>query len=213
MAIKIYGVLLSTAVQRVALVCNEKNVPYEIIPVDMKNGAHKEPSFLKNHPFGQIPYIDDDGFILYESRAIAHYITKQYASQGTQGLIPTDVKEEAIYEQAIATELSHFDSQVTGLAMERVYKKYRNLESDEAKVAEVLATFNTKLDAYEVILGKQRYVAGDNLTLADLNHVPNGHMLKRMGFDILDSETRPNVARWWKDITSRPSWVAIVADL
>ena len=42
-------------------------------------------------------------------------------------------------------------------------------------------------------------------TLADLFHLPVGYVLDTAaGSDEL--QKRPNVARWWKDISSRPSF-------
>jgi len=33
----------------------------EFVNVDMKAGAHKKPDYLKMHPFGQVPVLDDNG--------------------------------------------------------------------------------------------------------------------------------------------------------
>ncbi|KAJ7166126.1 thioredoxin-like protein [Mycena filopes] len=54
----------------VAVVLAEKQIPFEHVVVDFANEEHKSAAFLEKQPFGQIPLIDDDGFMLYESRAI-----------------------------------------------------------------------------------------------------------------------------------------------
>ncbi|KAG5652979.1 hypothetical protein H0H81_002804, partial [Sphagnurus paluster] len=46
-------------------------------------------------------------------------------------------------------------------------------------------------------------------SIADLFHYPYGWMLAAAGSNILSDESRPHVVKWWKDITSRPSWVAV----
>jgi glutathione S-transferase len=51
---------------------------------------------------------DDDGFILYETRAIARYIEAKYPNQGTK-LIPDDLKAKALFEQAASIEAFNFD--------------------------------------------------------------------------------------------------------
>lgn len=50
---------------------------------------------------------DDDGFILYESRAICRYLAEKYMDQGSQ-LLPVGLKERALVEQAASVEYSHF---------------------------------------------------------------------------------------------------------
>src|SRR5277367_2663757 len=65
---------------------------------------------------------DDDGFILYESRAICRYIARKYASQGTP-LIPTELKAEALFEQAASIETSYF-KHASAAVHEGVAKKY-----------------------------------------------------------------------------------------
>ncbi|KAF9231929.1 hypothetical protein BU15DRAFT_55605, partial [Melanogaster broomeanus] len=65
----------------------QKEIPYELIVVDLTKGEQKTPAFRQHQPFGVIrPYIDDDGFILCESRVICRYLVKKYPTQGTLSL-------------------------------------------------------------------------------------------------------------------------------
>ncbi|GLB40730.1 putative GST superfamily protein [Lyophyllum shimeji] len=207
MVLKLYGNSGFAASQRVATVLLEKQVPFEFIEVDFANGEHKSPEYLKKQPFGQTPYLDDDGFIVYESRAMCRYIATKYADQGT-ALIPTDLKENTLFEQAASIETSNFDPLTLAAIVEGIYKpRFRGVPTDQAKLQEHLEKLGQKLDVYDVILSRQKYLAGDNITLADLFHLPQGDILPVVGENVL--ETRPNVARWWKDISSRPSWVSV----
>jgi glutathione S-transferase len=124
MVLKLYGVARSQPCLRVALVLREKNVPFEFITVDVQNAQHKTPEYLQKQPFGQIPYIDDDGFILYESRAICRYIALKYREQGTP-LVPdvNDLKATALFEQAVSIEQNNFDPSAMGMVYEKLYKE------------------------------------------------------------------------------------------
>jgi glutathione S-transferase len=62
---KLYGMPLSPNVVRVATVLNEKGLDFEIVPVDLRTGAHKQPEFLALNPFGQIPALEDGDEVLY----------------------------------------------------------------------------------------------------------------------------------------------------
>ena len=57
MVLKLYGSYRSPWVRLVAAILKEKQVPYELVPVDLPNGEHKKPEYLAKHPFGQIPSI------------------------------------------------------------------------------------------------------------------------------------------------------------
>ncbi|KZT64429.1 glutathione transferase [Daedalea quercina L-15889] len=213
MVLKLYGAPRSTCTRRVAVVLREKGVPYELVAVDLGTDAHKTAAFLARQPFGQVPYIEeDDGFELFESRAIARYVALKYAGQGNAVVPdPADLRAYARFEQAASIELSNFDPFASQIVFEKVFKGAKGLgEPDAARVESLTTQLLAKLDAYEVILGKQKYLAGDEVTIADLFHLTYGSMLAPVGINALEDATkRPNVARWWKDITSRPSWLAV----
>ncbi|KAJ7227698.1 glutathione S-transferase [Mycena rebaudengoi] len=201
--LKLYGASQAWCTRRLATVLHELKVPFELIEVKLKEGEHKTPAYLEKQPFGQIPYIDDNGFILYETRAICRYIAAKHPESG---LIPTDPKANAIFEQAAAAEVSNFDPSASAIGMEAVLKPFQKVKGDQAIIDEQTAILDKKLDAYNAILGKQRYLAGDALTLADLFHLPYAPLLATGGSDIMTS--KPNVARWYKELVARPSWLA-----
>jgi glutathione S-transferase len=100
MTIKVHGAAGSSCTRLVLMVLVEKKVPYELVSVDFTTGENKKPPFLAKQPFGKVPVLEDNGFFVYESRAIAKYIAKKYAAQGTK-LYPDekDLQEFAMFEQ------------------------------------------------------------------------------------------------------------------
>ncbi|KAF5361852.1 hypothetical protein D9756_002057 [Leucocoprinus leucothites] len=203
MVLKIYGHPLSTPSKLVAAICYEKEVPFEFITLDLLKGESRNPEHMARNPWGKVPVIDDDGFILYESRAIARYIADKYAAKGPQ-LIPSDIHKRALLEQAISSEAFTWDRAMLPILLEAVYKKYQGLESDPAKVEELTKTLCESLDVYEKILAKQKYIAGDELTIADFYFLPAGSGIQSVGINVL--QERPNVARWFNETSSRSSW-------
>ena len=122
MVLKLYGNPHSTCTQRVLTVLHELSIPHELVVIDFAKGEHKAPAFLAVQPFGQVPYIDDDGFKLFESRAIARYLALKYGGVGTLIPSPSDVRKTALFEQAASIELTNFDPAAFGLAFENVIK-------------------------------------------------------------------------------------------
>ncbi|KAJ2928677.1 hypothetical protein H1R20_g8381, partial [Candolleomyces eurysporus] len=207
MVLKLYAAPLSTASLRVAQILHEKKVPFQFISIDLARKENKQEAYLEKQPFGQVPYIDDDGFILYESRAITRYLVLKYPEEGTQGLVPDikDVKAWALFEQASSNEVANFETFARVIVYEKVFKARIGQEPDLKAYEDAFNQLSAKLDAYEKILGKQAYLAGETLTLADLSHLPFGTRLYLAGAgDLIDS--RPNVSKWFKALRERESW-------
>ena len=102
---KVYGFPGSTCTRKVLMTLHEKNCPYAFIPVDLGKGEHKQPEHLARQPFGVVPVLDHDGFVLYESRAIIRYLD---AALVGEKLTPTDLKRFGEMEQWIGIEQSYF---------------------------------------------------------------------------------------------------------
>ncbi|TDL17052.1 glutathione S-transferase-like protein [Rickenella mellea] len=206
MTLKLFGAKTSTCTRRVAVVCKELNIPYELIPIDLPSGQHKSEEYRQKQPFGQVPVIDDNGFILFESRAICRYLVRKYGKDSD--LIPADLEKEALFEQASSIEQHNFDPYAYGIATEKVFKLRRGLKGNDELAANLQETLVGKMKGYEAILENQKYLAGDTVTLADLFHLPYGTLITDgLHLDVLTAT--PHVSRWWKDISSRASWQAV----
>ncbi|KLO14542.1 glutathione S-transferase [Schizopora paradoxa] len=212
MVLKLYGPTVATCTQRVLVVARHLGIPLEVINVDLPKGEHLLPEYLEKQPFGQVPLLDDDGFLVFEGRAIARYLSAEYADGK---LIPKGAKENAIFEQAAAVESANFDPFARALADERFFKSlFGGAEPDETVASEQQAKLEAKLDAYEVILARYKYLGGNELTLADLFHLPYGAVISTPAspgapFVNLEDPKRPNVARWWREISCLPAWKAV----
>ena len=57
MVLKLYGIYRSPWVCLVAAVLQEKQVPFELVSVNLAGGEHKLPEYLAKNPFGEIPCI------------------------------------------------------------------------------------------------------------------------------------------------------------
>lgn len=74
----VYRSALSGHAHRVELLLALMALPYKLVDVDLANGEHKTPEFLAMNPFGQVPVIDDNGVVLYDSNAILMYLALTY---------------------------------------------------------------------------------------------------------------------------------------
>jgi glutathione S-transferase len=62
---------------------------------------------------------------------------------------------------AASVEYPNFNPIASGIAFEKIFKRYQGGVTDEKRVEDLLGQFEGKLDGYEAILGKQKYLAGD----------------------------------------------------
>jgi glutathione S-transferase len=215
MSVKLLGSIHSTCSLRIITVAKALDIPLEIEPVDLAKGAHKSPEYIsKYQPFGRIPVLLDGDFKLFESRAICRYLVNKYQTKDTIQLIPTDPKQTALVEQFISVESSEFSDSVNKYVYEVVFKKFKGLTPDPEQMALFRKNSEATLDVYDKILEGKNYLVGDSFTLADIVHLPYGHFAVQAGLDdVFNSPSRPNVARWWKNITSEPAWKAAIANL
>src|ERR671923_979464 len=76
--IKLYTFPASSNSRKVRIALIEKGLEFERINVDLSKREQKNPEYLKIHPFGQVPALDDEGFIIYDSTIINEYLEDEY---------------------------------------------------------------------------------------------------------------------------------------
>jgi glutathione S-transferase len=175
----------------------ETNTPYELTVVDMSKGEHKQAPHAQRQPFGRVPTLDDDGFDMFESRAMCRYIDRKAGGH----LVPSDQRAYARMEQWISVETSEF----TPNAMKFIYQYTFKRPQDPA----VLEAAGKALDATCAVLDKQLaqtpFLAGSAFTLADICYMP--YIEYAMGTPAKDILAKhPHVMAWWNRIGERPSW-------
>jgi len=196
--IKLYGNPMSTCTRKVLATLHETNTPFEMNVIDLGKGEHKQPAHLARQPFGQVPAIDDDGFAMYESRAIARYIDAKSGGK----LTPTELKQRAKMEQWISVETENFTPHAMKFVYEHIFKRPQG--------EEVIKNATTRLELACSVLDKnlagKTFLVGDQFTIADITYAP--YIEYAMGTpakDIFAKHT--NFMAWWNRVHERPSWM------
>src|SRR6202034_3101259 len=81
--ITLYDYELSGNCYKLRLFMSFLHIPYKSVPIDFYPGReHKSEWFLKINPLGQLPVIDDDGYVLRDAQAILVYLAARYDGSG-----------------------------------------------------------------------------------------------------------------------------------
>ncbi|KAL8807345.1 MAG: hypothetical protein Q9200_004704 [Gallowayella weberi] len=195
---------------RVLVTILEMDLPYEHVLVDIAKGDQKTEAYKKLQPFGKVPALEDDGFFIFESRAICKYLARSGARKYTSKtrMMPDgDDKAFGLFEQGCSVEQSYFAAASETIGTELIIKKMKGLgPPDEARVSQAEADLDEIFAYYDKVLAQQKYLAGDELTLVDLFHLPNGAALKAFGYKET-FEKYPNVDKWFAALQERETWV------
>jgi len=208
--VHIIGNNVATCTQRVLMTLAELGVTdFTLYSPDVMAGEHKKPTHTAKHPFGLIPVLEDGDFTLYESRAICRYLATKYNGLD-KGLIPDpkDLKAVALFEQWASVELTDFDAFATEVVGQKLFNKWRGIEAIPEVVALVTKKLSDKLDIFDTLLAKQKYMGGNEFSLIDIFYMPYTEKLFEAGEGELIT-SRPNVKAWWDRVTARPTWKTV----
>src|SRR5262245_25798185 len=151
---KLYGNPMSTCTRKVLTVLAEKGHKAEFVLVDFAKGEQKQPAHLARQPFGVVPAIDDNGFQLFESRAICRYLDETLP--GTK-LTPADAKGRAIMEQWISIEQSYFTSAAMKVVRQGFFHPLFGQPVDQAVLEEGRAATAKQAAIIDKLLGGNDY--------------------------------------------------------
>ena len=204
MSLTLHGYRYSVYVRIARLVLAEKGVAYDRIEIDPFAPAIPT-YYLALHPFGRVPTLVHDDFVLYETGAIARYLDRAF---GGPTLQPQQARPLARMDQVIGIVDSYaYWPLVRQVFSHRAFRPALGRPVDEAEVARGLAAAAKVLGALEA-LAAEPFIVGPAISLADfhLGAMIAYFTLAPEGSALLD--THPRLAAWWRHVSRRPSFAA-----
>jgi len=201
---KLYGFPLSPFVRKVMVVAQEKGIDAEIVPA---NPAHPTEEFLAVSPYGKIPAMDDDGFCLADSSAIAHYLDAKHPEPA---LLPTEPKARARaiwFDEVADTVLMPAGAPM--LFNRLVGPKFLGVPGDEAAAKAAEEAVAGRLGYIEQTLGEDGWLDED----FSLGDIAVSSMVKSLSYAswTIDAGAFPKTAAWYDRVCARPAWQAAAA--
>lgn len=189
--LKLYYARPSAYARPVWLALLEKQLPFELIPVDL-SGEQFEPDFLALNPFSHVPVLVDGDFRVIESLAILDYLEARYPERA---LLPTDAialaKVRMVQMVTLNELLPAVFKLLVGDAVELEYAQLRAINA---------------LNYFEALLDDCPYFAGEQLTLAE---IVAGTLIYRMPDLGVALSNYPKLNGWSERLLARPTWQQI----
>ncbi len=158
---KLYG-FAGTRSQRALWGLKELDADFEFISVNLLQGEHKRPEFLRLNPAGKVPVLVDGDLVIPESAAIVLYLADKYPEKA---LLPGDpaLRAEAYrWVMFAVTELEQPLWRITRHSF--IYPPEKRSPADIELAREDFKTMAAILDKH---LEGRAFIVGDTLTVAD----------------------------------------------
>jgi len=186
---------LSTYSRRVRIALIEKNIPAQLVELNMTAGAHRAPEYLAINPYGRVPTLEEDGFLLYESTAILEYLE---ATHPQPPLVPSDARGRAL----VSMHMKLCDLQLgrqTGIIIfpKRFLPKDR---WDEKAMAQAKKEIEKHLGILDAQLQGKEYLVGNRYSLVEVCYTPFVQF-----FPLMEITPPPAVGAWTARMLERPS--------
>jgi glutathione S-transferase len=194
---KLYDLELSGHSHRIRLFTGLLGLEAQIVPVDLLNGAHKQPEFLKKNPFGQVPALEDGDVIVSDSNAILVYLATKYDAERTW--LPESPELAAQVQIWLSKAANELANGPAAARLIEVFGAGLDKETVHAKAQALLTVMNSHL-------ADKTWFVGQNPTIADVAlysytaHAPEGG---------IDLRVYPNIQRWIKAVEGLNGFVAM----
>ena len=198
--LRIYGIARTRAF-RALWVAKELGLDYEHLPIEIGDAGAGAPEFRRLNPNGRLPFIDDDGFVLFESLAITLYLAKKHASGR---LYPATLEGEAKAWQWSFWAIAEVDRGVNIWSLHAV--RLPAAERDAGKRDEALKVLAAPFKVLDAAVTAQPYLLGNDFTVADLNVAA---VISR-AID-MDLSALPSLKAWLTRCLERPAARAALA--
>lgn len=208
--VKLYGPNWSAYTRTARLTLIEKNVDYALIEVDFSSGVmpveHQD-----LHPFAKVPVLCHGDFQLYETTAIGRYIDSAFDGPNLQ---PDNAQSLGRMAQIIAVIDAYLSEPIRmGFVSECLIHPMLGVATDHVRVKDARNEILHGFQALGECIDGEHFLAGDQLSLADLHAAPlfDYLALSPGGEELIHSHAR--LRQWWTAFKSRPSLQNTTPDL
>ncbi|WP_170419677.1 FtsZ-binding protein FzlA [Ruegeria arenilitoris] len=203
---RLFHVPLSPFCRKVRLSLAEKKIEVELVE---EKYWEKSPDFLRRNPAAKVPVLRLDGRVMSESAAICEYIEE---TRPEPALMPKTSEARFEVRRLVSWFDDKFHHEVTSkLLYERVNKKVTGQGYPDSKnVKEGARAIKFHLDYMAWLLDQRRWLAGDQMTLADF--AAAAHLSALDYISDVDWNRSHVVKDWYAKIKSRPAFRSILAD-
>lgn len=182
---------------RAVWLLEELGIPYELEMYKLGDPAMRAPDYLKVHPMGRVPALEDGDVTVFESGAIVEYVL---ARHGDGRLRPApDAPDFPSYLQWLHYAEGMIMPPVNTIVVETILLPPERRNDDNVNRATKL--LGRMLSAVDAHMEGREYLAGD-FSGAD---IMTGHactVARRLGADVSD---KPNVEAYIERCNARPA--------
>ena len=203
----LYHLWLSPFSRKVRIVLAEKNLDFHM---EVEETWERRHEFLALNPTGEVPVlIEPDSTVLADSIGICEYLEEKYPEPN---LIGKNLYDRAEVRRLVAWFDLKFNTEVTDkLLNEKVMKRFLGLgEPDSREIRAAQSNIHTHLDYITFLTDRRFWLAGDQLTLADITAAAHISAIDYLG-DVPWSNYK-SAKNWYARIKSRPSFKSILSD-
>lgn len=193
---KLYDLEPSGNCYKVRLLCALAGIPTELYATDFMSGEHKTAKFLAMNPLGELPILDDNGYILRDSQAILVYLAGKY---GGEAWLPKDPADAAKVMQWLSTAANNIQH---GPADARLVDFF-GYKLDKPTT---IANSNFILPIFEAHLSKNKWLEMGHVTIADIACFPYIALSHQGGVSL---DAYPNIRAWCERIKALPNFIAM----
>jgi glutathione S-transferase len=161
----------------------------------LEQGDQDKPDYRALQPFGQVPILEEDGFVLFESGAIVLYVGER-----SETLLPKEAKARARAAQWLIAALNSVEPFLMNVALIDLF--YQNEEWAKLRRPGAVTFAQKRLSGLSKSLGDKPYLGGDRFTAGDLMMATVLRILKHT--DIVTSDKR--LAAYIERCTARPAF-------
>jgi len=183
----------------------EKGARYRLAPVTPQ--TRKSEPHISRHPFGRVPVLEYDGFLLYETQAILRYLDRILPAPAFS---PVEPRATARMDQLMnICDWYLFNGVNNVIAFQRFIRpRLLGEPTDMAAIAAAMPQARAVFNELSRLLGDSSYLAAEHVTLADIMVAPQLDFLAATPEWETLAAPAPNLVSWLARMNARESFTA-----